>query len=81
MVERDEQSKIPKITYNKFLVYDILGILLVLLSMYFFYRTLDFLTNQNFLAAIVAAVIGLVIFSAGVAIIKVSAAGKIYEES
>lgn len=81
MVEADEQSKVSKITRNKFLFYDILGVMLVLVSMYFFYRTLDFLTNQNFLAAMVAAVIGLAIFWAGVAILKVSAAGKVYEET
>ncbi|MFQ6054383.1 MAG: hypothetical protein ACE5J3_00180 [Methanosarcinales archaeon] len=70
-------EKINK-TFN---FYDIIGIILIIVSLFFFIRVLDFLNQPDYIAAIVGALIGASIFSAGINIIKFAAASKAYSEN
>jgi lipopolysaccharide export LptBFGC system permease protein LptF len=62
---------------RKFLYYDIGGAVLIGISVYFFYQTMQFAGGHNYVAGIISAIIGGFIFSAGIGLIKVSAAAKV----
>jgi len=65
---------------KKLLFYDYIGIGLVIVSIIFFIQVVSFLTGQNFVAAIIGTVIGSLIFSAGIGMIKISAIAKMKDE-
>jgi len=65
---------------RKLFFYDYIGIGLVVISILFFIQAVSFLAGQNFVAAIIGTVIGSLIFSAGIGIIKMSAIAKMTNE-
>lgn len=65
---------------KKLLFYDYIGIGLVVVSIFFFIKVVSFLAGQNFVAAIIGTVIGSLIFSAGIGMIKMSAIAKMTNE-
>ena len=60
--------------------YDYIGIGLVAVSIIFFIQVTSFLSGENFVAAIIGTVIGSLIFSAGIGMIKISAITKMDNE-
>lgn len=61
---------------KKLFFYDYIGISLVVISIFFFIQAISFLAGENFVAAIIGTVIGSLIFSAGIGMIKISAISK-----
>jgi hypothetical protein len=62
---------------EKFFYYDVVGGGLMVLSAYFFFQSIELARDQNYVAGIIAALIGGFIFSGGIGLIKVSAAAKV----
>jgi predicted ABC-type sugar transport system permease subunit len=50
----------------KAIVYESAGLLLMAASLYFFYRSVDFLTTNDYISAVIAMSIGFVILRGGV---------------
>lgn len=47
-------------------VYESIGLLLMAASLYFFYRSIDFLTSNDYIGAVIAMLMGFVILRGGV---------------
>lgn len=62
---------------KKLFFYDYIGIVLVIVSIFFFIQVISFLAGGNFVAAIIGTLIGSLIFTAGINMIKISAISKI----
>lgn len=75
-----ETSPTDKKDSKKLFFYDYIGIGLVVISIIFFIKAVSFLAGQNFVAAIIGTVIGSLIFSAGIGMIKMSAIAKMTNE-
>jgi|GEM_PF-3441063 len=71
-----ETNSSTKKDVKKLLFYDYIGIGLIVISIFFFIQVISFLSGQNFVAAIIGTVIGSLIFSAGIGMIKISAISK-----
>ena len=65
---------------KKLFFYDYIGIGLVIVSIFFFIQVISFLSGGNFVAAIIGTLIGSLIFTAGINMIKISAISKITRE-
>lgn len=75
-----EISRADKKEGKKLFFYDYVGIGLVIISLIFFIKVISFLAEQNYVAAIIGTVIGFLIFSAGMGMIKMSAIVKMSKE-
>ena len=61
---------------RRLLFYDIGGVVLVAASMYFFFEAVKLASVKNYIAGIIGALIGSVVFSAGIGLIKLSVAAR-----
>ena len=48
------------------IMYEITGLLLMVLSLYFFYRSVDFLTRNDYIGAVISMLIGFIMIRGGV---------------
>ncbi len=62
---------------RKLLLYDIGGVVLAAVSMYFFIEAVKLAGVKNYIAGIISALIGSAIFSAGIGLIKLSVAARV----
>jgi len=75
-----EMIPLDKKDNKRLFFYDYIGIGLVVISIFFFIKVISFLAGENFVAAIIGTVIGSLIFSAGIGMIKISAIAKMTGE-
>lgn len=75
-----EMIPLDKKDNKRLFFYDYIGIGLVVISIFFFMKAISFLAGENFVAAIIGTVIGSLIFSAGIGMIKISAIAKMTED-
>lgn len=60
----------------KFILYDGVGIALVISAIYFFMRSSTLAENQSYIASVISGIIAIIVLIAGMKILKVSAAAK-----
>ena len=54
------------------IMYEITGLLLMVLSLYFFYRSVDFLTINDYISAVISMLIGFIMIRGGVDLTRVA---------
>jgi hypothetical protein len=53
-------------------VYEVLGLLFLLGSVFFFWRTVEFLAQKDYVAGVIALVVGFLVSRAGVEVSKIA---------
>ncbi len=62
-------------------LYSVLSLLLIGLSIYFFFRTLTFLTSKDYVGGLVTALIGFIVIRFGVELSRVAIVADVEEQS
>ena len=53
-------------------IYDVASLGLIVLSLFFFYKSVDFLSENNYIASVISMIIGFMIARVGVELSKIS---------